>query len=480
LSITVILSSCSTDLEIDNNENNVELSDGNNTEVLREISLLIGETLKNQKVRSEILETVNQIDSYGNGVSFALLLGENEKISNYEQRKLLEVSKKGISNTSKSFFKTHMNEVYSLNQDKYIVLSNAFAKDVDIQKNAHLSQLESYLIENELELYFPYKDKFDWENLISYTVTFEDKNPNNTYEGFKYLGMSYEDVSNIIDDYLFDNPTVAIIPIDKDYLGEDLRITHNNETHYLDPNLSFQEISQFYDDLYSGGIGSGSSGSGSSGGSNSSSTTPQRIRLTQNVNPNTFFNENHILTNFIPKARITTTSWKRTLSRSHRTRIARAGSTVAVNPNGTFTAMTNTFYFDFDISASDLRNKRWKNVGIMFDPNWHKAKGSQQIIVWTKRGNANNSSIQVKNELKIDAQGNYTPTTSISATFSASSDTKAVFRGNVELDRDQVLTTMINGSEYDNATHNHNGANLSVRRVASKFEYIFDMYYTNL
>jgi hypothetical protein len=46
--------------------------------------------------------------------------------------------------------------------------------------------------------------------------------------------------------------------------------------------------------------------------------------------------------------------------------------------------------------------------------------------------------------------------------------------------RDQVLTTVIGGSEYDNATYLHNGLNLSVRRVASRFEYFFDIYYTNL
>jgi hypothetical protein len=153
---------------------------------------------------------------------------------------------------------------------------------------------------------------------------------------------------------------------------------------------------------------------------------------------------------------------------------------VAVNPNGTFASMTNTFYFDFDICASDLRNHRCKNVGIMFDPNWHKAKGSQQIIVWTKRSNQSNSNVQVKNEIKLDAQGNYTPSTSISTTFTASSGTNAIFRGNVELDRDQVLTTILNGSEYDDATHSHNGANLSVRRVANNFEFFFDIFYTNL
>jgi hypothetical protein len=481
LGLMVIFSSCSND-EI-NNE--VELNEVENVKVLREISLLIGETLKNQEVRNEILETVDEVDSYGNAVSFALLLGENSKTSDYEKRKMGTILNKTISGKSESLFKAHLNNIYSSNKEKYAELNKTFENNPNILKRTNLSELESYLIENELELYFPYKDKFDWEHLISYTVTFEDENPNGSYEGFKYLGLTYEEVSNIIDDYLFENPTVAIIPMDKDYVGEDLRISYNNQTHYLNPNLSFQHISDFYDNLYGGGnfgsgyAGSGSTGGGSTGGGNTG-TTPQRIRLTQNVNPYTFFNENHILTNYIPKVRITTTSWKRTLSKAHRTRIARAGSTVAVNPNGTFSAMTNTFYFDFDISASDLRNKRWKNVGIMFDPNWHKTKGSQQIIVWTKRSNASNSSLQVKNEIKIDAQGNYTPNTSISATFNASSETKAIFRGNVELDRDQVLTTIVNGSEYDNATHNHNGANLSVRRVANNFEYIFDLFYTNL
>jgi uncharacterized membrane protein len=49
LGLMVIISSCSND-EI---QNKVELSDANNKEVLREISSLIGETLKNQEVRSE-------------------------------------------------------------------------------------------------------------------------------------------------------------------------------------------------------------------------------------------------------------------------------------------------------------------------------------------------------------------------------------------------------------------------------------------
>jgi len=115
----------------------------------------------------------------------------------------------------------------------------------------------------------------------------------------------------------------------------------------------------------------------------------------------------------------------------------------------------------------------------MFDPNWHKVKGSQQIAVWTKRKNSSESSVDVKTEIKLDAQGNYTPTTSVSANNTLRSGEKAIFRGNAELDRYQVLTTVIGGSEYDNATYNENGLNLSIRRISS-FEYFFDYYYTNL
>jgi hypothetical protein len=171
---------------------------------------------------------------------------------------------------------------------------------------------------------------------------------------------------------------------------------------------------------------------------------------------------------------------EKNIVKAHRTKIARAGTTIGVNINGELSAATGVFYFDFDISASDLRNHRWKTLNIMFDPNWHRAKGSQQLIVWTKRRNSSVSNVTVKNEVKIDSQGNYTPNSSISININASSGSKAIFRGNSELDRDQVLTTIVNGSESDNATINYNNLNLSIRRVAQKFEYFFDFYYTSL
>lgn len=297
------------------------------------------------------------------------------------------------------------------------------------------------------------------------------------YEGYMFNGYDYEVISNIIDDYLYVNPTVAIIPIEKDYLGEDVKVTTDKGIgHIINPNKSYDEIIHEYGQIYDF-VGLGLV-------NNldiiDAINVPQRVRLTNNINPYSFFNEKHVLTCFIPKVRITNKKWKRLLSKAHRTRIARAGSTVAINSNNTFSASPGTFYFDFDISRSDLKNKRWKNVNLMFDPNWHKTKGTQQIIVWTKRSNASNSTVNVKNEIKIDGQGNYTPTTSVSLSYNTSSELKAIFRGNIELDRDQLLTTVVGGSEYENETHSHNSLDLSVRKVATHFEYFFDYYYTNL
>lgn len=85
VSVVTIFLSCSTD----EFRTKVEES-SNNKELLKEVSFLIGETLQDKEVRNEIFQKIEEIDSYGKGVSLALLLGEEMKISNYEKRKLEE------------------------------------------------------------------------------------------------------------------------------------------------------------------------------------------------------------------------------------------------------------------------------------------------------------------------------------------------------------------------------------------------------
>lgn len=172
--ILSILTSCSKD----DQKFSCNLSETNNNEVLKEISILVGKTLNDEKVKTEISQIVDEIDSYDNAVSFALLLGVEQKISDFEKRKI--GSSNPLKNRDNNYFKKHLNFVYNQNKDEYKNLSVLLQDELYKTSKVDLSDLEIYLTNNQLELYFPYKEKFNWEELINYTVTFENNDMYNT------------------------------------------------------------------------------------------------------------------------------------------------------------------------------------------------------------------------------------------------------------------------------------------------------------
>ncbi|MFD2601567.1 hypothetical protein [Flavobacterium suzhouense] len=60
-------------------------------------------------------------------------------------------------------------------------------------------------------------------------------------------------------------------------------------------------------------------------------------------------------------------------------------------------------------------------------------------------------------KLSLNAAGEFSPETTMTVTHTGSVS-KSYFKGNRELDRSQVLTTIIGGSEPDNAIYTHNNA----------------------
>lgn len=496
LIITTI--SCSDDfVEEHTNEKIKIVLNNNDNQALKEFYQIVGLTLKDKKVRTEILNLVEEVDPYGNGVSFALIYGDLDKISKHEKKVINQ--KQYLSNRNKTgnnIFKEKLNQIFSEtehpNLDKYFSQVN-----IGNKKNRSISSdIDSFIDENNLEIYFPYKENFDWTNVSEFTASIEefdlqddyleDDNYDLYYSGTRFNDISVENIEIINDDYLFENPTMVIIEKDDDYLGNFTRLSIGENEYFIDRDFSGEQIIAEYNNIWlnefpefnnelPGGVYADGSNSDIDWGS-----APQRVRIPQNINPYVFFPENYVLTTFIPRARIKGTSWKRTLSKSHRTRLQRVGGDVTVNPSGGFTFGSKVYNYDFNISASDLRNNRWQNVGIMFDPNWHKTKGSQQIVLWTKRRNSRRKEITVKNEVKIDAQGNFTPSASLQVNIKAHSGERAIFRGNIELDRDQILTTIVNGHESDNETLNYENLDLSIRRISTRFEFVFDHYYTDL
>lgn len=487
------------------------IMNNNNDEAIKEFYQIIGRAFKDENVKKEISALVEVVDPYSFGISFSFLYGNFEDITKHEKRVLAKNENLNFKNKSgKNVFREKINEIFSNtshpNLDNYI--DEKFGTKL---KNRSIdSEIDVFILENNLQLSFPYKDKFDWENLEEFTVTIDelnleedfldDDNYDFYYSGSKFVEDSIIDIDIINDDYLYENPTIAIVEKDDDYLGNYTRLTIGENEYLIDRDLPHEQIIAEYHDIWSNeGLtfttppphtgGTSGSNSGNQNGNNPTANgnseidwgpAPQRVRVPQNINPYSFFPENYVLTVFMPKARIKGRAWKRSLSNSHRTRIQRVGGQITVNPNAGYVFGAGVYNFDFDVSRSSLKEHRWQNLQIMFDPNWHKAKGTQQLVFWTKRKSSSRKDVTVKNEVKLDAQGNYTPSTSQQVNIKAHSQAKAVFRGNVELDRDQILTTIVGGSESDNATYNYENMNLSIRRLSERFEFFFDFYYTDL
>lgn len=438
-------------------------------EELKEISKLIGLTLNDDKLRSQIINEVKQIDDYSNSVSIAYLLGKDDKISPYEKRKINKISStaKNKRNESSNLFKNELIKTYNQNIENFPnIKSELKSTNPNENYSARLSnELVEYMADNNLEMYFPYEENFNWETTDEFSITYEDGNPYAIHEGYIIDGIEYDFITGIDENYLYNNPTIAIIPIDNYYLGEQVAYEINNFEYITDP----YDYTSLPTNSWNGTAGSTT---------NPPPPANPKIRLDYNANPFDLA-ENHLLTTFIPQVRVKGTDWKRTLSKALRMKIAKAGSEVAINPTGGLTATPGAFYFRFDISASDLRNHRWKNVGILWEPNWHKVKSAQQMVIWGLRKNASESTVSVDSKLSMDANGNFTPSNSISVSNTVKSGEKGIFRGNKELDRNHTLSTIVGGSEFDNATVSYEGKNYSIRRINSLYEFFFVHDYTS-
>lgn len=96
-------------------------------EILRDISKLIGKTLQNKEARSEILKIVEEVDSYGGGVSFAYLFGNEQDVSKYEKRKIKSLERTSNGLKPSSIFKEHITKTYMLNKSDFSKLGTAIS-----------------------------------------------------------------------------------------------------------------------------------------------------------------------------------------------------------------------------------------------------------------------------------------------------------------------------------------------------------------
>lgn len=433
----ILNSSCDKD-EVPSVENTeVESVTMTDVNLRKETSMVFSEILRDPVVKSQILGIVHELDDYTNGASVAALLGKQDKMPEYE-KKILSTGKNAnlLFKKSEIIRAAFVGEV-TINSKKYpnLTLNSEVAQKFQNDETEFYSSLD-------MEVYFPYEEEFDWESTTEYTATYDQFHEDDSLnEGVYVSRAGEEEFQGITDDYLYENPTFVVGNLrDDDYF-------------MVDP--------------------------GTGGGGDYPDTAPDRVLLKRNYDGNSIGMED-VLTTSVPRVMVYGTSWKRTLSKALRLRVVRAGDDISLKPDGTYEAIPRVFHLPgVNISASDLRNKRWVTVNWEFDPNWTMAEATQQLIVFTLRKGYSDATTTVTTKISLNSDGELTPESSITTSGKLVRKDEAILRGNKELDRNQVLSTIINGSEVDNSIINHNGIDYSIRRH-DRLNFFFNHYYTNL
>lgn len=421
-----------------NEKTTLSRSEIDTVQLSKEISLVLGNVVNQRPdIASKLSELVSDFDSFGEFISLASILQNVEKAPNYERQRIEE--------KDFNFGKYSLDEIKDLlvneinkNNDQYKLLSS-----LNINKG-NIEELSNY----ELGIAFPYLENHHWNDVNEFGVTFENWSDNDIQDAFLFRRDGTEGIPFKIEkeEQLERIPIIAVTPLEDFYnygipIGP-IKWQGNTPIKVTLPPLQ-----------------------------------GNRTLLKQNYNPNRL-SENSVLETNIPKVRVRGTDWKRKLSTSLRISVLRASTSLALDQDGTYKPVSDTYYYNIEFSRKNLKNHQWRDVYWQWDPNWNATEGSQQIVILNKRKNAGNTTVAVNTKVNVDSQGNATPETTMTFTHT-STEPKSINRGNREIDRKQALTTIINGAESHNETYNHNGVNYSVRKV-DLFDYFFEYYYTNL
>lgn len=142
--------------------------------LMKEVALATGKAIKNRAVKAYLVELVKVKNDNSEAISLAALLGDNAHTTEYEKRLL----KKGFSRELKSapinksiFAKAFLNAISS-NPKKYPILT----KSLPHLKSSNsigdeLDSLKQVLAKQNLEIYLPYRQEFNWDSISQVTVT---------------------------------------------------------------------------------------------------------------------------------------------------------------------------------------------------------------------------------------------------------------------------------------------------------------------
>jgi len=407
--------------------------------IMRELAIATGNSMQNQYAKEQVINLIKAKTDDSESIGFSTLLGKNDR---YKKNELKHIDKKIIGKNNNSFRDTFIEHIISNKETFPILMELMDDSNYNLTQKTTGINLENFNSE-KYQLYFPYSENFDTENISEYTTSYhpivnEDKN-----EGFKYSLSSKSNTNElkmeeVDDDYAYRNPSLLIIPID-DVDGSEFSNTNEG----------------------SGG------GNPITGGF-----------LTTNVD-HTTISQKDVVKVIIPKIKIT----KQTSGIFQPTRLTiyRASGDLKFGSDGLLlpSATSYRLLYKKHVKRRDIRKKRWKTVNLTFDGDWDVHENTQQIVVFTHH--TFKGSVDVKGSVKIGwdkekNQATFEPTASVD--FSLKNG-NCKLRYNNEISRRDVLSHLVGDTGAGTYYYKPDKTSYS-KRKAGIMDYFFRVYYTDI
>ncbi len=249
-----------------------------------------------------------------------------------------------------------------------------------------MNSLQQYIEVNNLGIYVPYYEDFDWKNIDEITVSYHPLINDSENTGIKYDLLSKKIMTEVTvnDEYAINNPSILIVPI------ENCSDCISVKTAAAIQSVAF--IDDFIDDGDDNGDTDGNAGGGSTGGGGNSGGgngrtdgTNESVLTTdpRNYNCNDLDNDD-IVTVLMPEMRLTRHLDSGVFGGGSEVSFFRAFGTINFTPQP-FAATGNVdrLINKVKIKRRDIKNDNWVSTGIIFyDDNWTPTELDQEIAVF--------------------------------------------------------------------------------------------------
>jgi len=416
--------------------------------LMQEVALAIGKAMKISDVKDYLVELVKVKNDNSEAISLAALLGDNAHTTQYEKTLLNKGFAKDLKSApvNKSLFAKAFLNAISSNPNKYPILT----KSLPHLKSSNsigdeLYSLKQVLAKENLEIYLPYRQEFNWNSISQITVTWAPLTQYSISEGVimplnNLKSTHAQRVNNIDEKYVAHHPTVLVRPI--------------NPGDYL-PSIN------------------GSSGSGTSSSGVTSKWLTTNLDYTKVPEADTFFVT-------IPRVKLNH-NYRGWLGGSSQIIIYRASGNLKFNSTGNLIPAASTVNLGlYKISRYDVHHNIWVRVNIIWDNNWQEYENTDQFILISHQGIFSGSKLDFKGAVEIGydvVKKKVSATAMVAANFEIKTGSRCILRYNNDVSRRRFLAHVVGGVGF--GTYNENGVSYTIY-TADELDYYFKVKWTHV